>query len=117
MYDLIIKNGYVVSPSSTVKCDIAVSGKKIAGLGTYSGSEGKRVIDAEGKYILPGVIEAHMHCQAPFQGCLGQQLLRAERQRSTRRSNNVYGFCQYGKRGFPIYTSAGKSRGDGRIGN
>ena len=71
MYDLIIKNGYVVSPSSTVKCDIAVSGKKIAGLGTYSGSEGKRVIDAEGKYILPGVIEAHMHCQAPFQGCLG----------------------------------------------
>ena len=53
MYDLIIKNGYVVSPSSTVKCDIAVSGKKIAGLGTYSGSEGKRVIDAEGKYILP----------------------------------------------------------------
>ena len=55
MYDLIIKNGYVVSPSSTVKCDIAVSGKKIAGLGTYSGSEGKRVIDAEGSQlpILP----------------------------------------------------------------
>ena len=21
--------------------------------------------------VLPGVIEAHMHCQAPFQGCLG----------------------------------------------
>ena len=20
---------------------------------------------------MPGVIEAHMHCQAPFQGCLG----------------------------------------------
>lgn len=83
MYDLIIKNGYVVSPSSTVKCDIAVSGKKIAGLGTYSGSEGKRVIDAEGKYILPGVIEAHMHCQAPFRvsGC--QQLYEQSVARST----------------------------------
>ena len=71
MYDLIIKNGFVVSPSSTVKCDVAVNGKQIAGLGTYDVSEGKRVIDAEGKYVLPGVIEAHMHCMAPFQGCLG----------------------------------------------
>lgn len=71
MYDLIIKNGLVVSPSSTVKCDVAVNGRKIAGLGHYDESEGKRVIWAEGKYVLPGVIEAHMHCQAPFQGCLG----------------------------------------------
>ena len=42
MYDLIIKNGLVVSPSSTVKCDVAVNGRKIAGLGHYDESEGKR---------------------------------------------------------------------------
>lgn len=71
MYDLIIKNGYVVSPSSTVKCDIAIKGRTIAGLGFYDESQGGRVIDAAGNYVLPGVIEAHMHCQAPFQGCLG----------------------------------------------
>ena len=46
MYDLIIKNGLVVSPSSTVKCDVAVNGRKIAGLGHYDESEGKRVICA-----------------------------------------------------------------------
>lgn len=71
MFDLIIKNGSVVSPSSTVKCDVAVKDGKIAALGIFDLSEGERVIDAEGKYVMPGVIEAHMHCMAPFQGCLG----------------------------------------------
>ena len=49
MYDLIIKNEFVVSPSSTVKCDIAIDGKKIVGLGTYNDADGKRIIDAEGR--------------------------------------------------------------------
>lgn len=71
MYDLIIKNGKVVSPSSTVQCDVAVKDGKIAALGTFADSEATRVVDASGKYVMPGVIEAHMHCMAPFQGCLG----------------------------------------------
>ena len=49
MYDLIIKNGLVVSPSSTVKCDVAIQGKKIVGLGTYDEKEAVRTINAEGK--------------------------------------------------------------------
>lgn len=71
MYDLILKNGLVVSPSSTVACDVAIQDGKIAALGSFCQSEAKRVIDAGGKYLLPGGVEAHMHCQAPFQGCLG----------------------------------------------
>lgn len=71
MYDLIVKNGQVVSPSSTVQCDIAVKDGKIAALGKFGDSEAERVIDAAGRYVLPGGVEAHMHCQAPFQGCLG----------------------------------------------
>ena len=43
MYDLIIKNGYVVSPSSTVQCDVAVQGRMIAGLGHYEETEICRV--------------------------------------------------------------------------
>lgn len=70
MYDLIIKNGYVVSPSSTVKCDVAINGRTVAGLGHYEASEGIRVVDASNKYVLPGVIEAHMHCMAPFRAPL-----------------------------------------------
>lgn len=71
MYDLIIKNGKVVSPEATLEYDIAISNEKIAAIGKFDEKLGKRIIDAKGKYIMPGVIEAHMHCQAPFQGCLG----------------------------------------------
>ena len=71
MYDLIVKNGSVVSPSSTIKCDIAVKDGVITALGFFGEEKADRVIDAGGSYVLPGSVEAHMHCQAPFQGCLG----------------------------------------------
>lgn len=71
MYDLIIKNGKIVSPSSTVGCDVAIKDGKIAALGKFSDDQALRTINATGKYVLPGGVEAHMHCQAPFQGCLG----------------------------------------------
>lgn len=72
MYDLIIKNGWVVSDSSTIKADIAVKDEKVCAIGDAgSFTEAKKVIDAEGKYVLPGVIDAHMHVEAPFAGCFG----------------------------------------------
>lgn len=71
MYDLVIKNGKVVSPESIIECDIGIVGEKIIAIMECIHGESKRVIDAKDKYIMPGVIEAHMHCQAPFQGCLG----------------------------------------------
>lgn len=72
MFDLIIKNGWVVSDSSTIKADIAVKDEKISAIGDGANfGEAKRVIDAQGKYVLPGVIDAHMHVEAPFAGCFG----------------------------------------------
>lgn len=71
MYDLMIKNGTVVSPSSSIECDVAIQDGRIAALGTFDSSEAERTIDAKGKYVMPGVVEAHMHCMAPFQGCYG----------------------------------------------
>lgn len=72
MYDLIIKNGYVVNTAATIKTDIAVKNGKISALGNIEDlGEAKEVIDAKGKYVLPGVIDAHMHVEAPFQGCFG----------------------------------------------
>ena len=70
-YDLIIKNGKVVSPSNTIKTDIGIINGKIFTLGDLKNFEAKKIIDASEKYVMPGVIEAHMHCMAPFQGCLG----------------------------------------------
>lgn len=72
MYDLIIKNGSVVSTENTVKQDIGVKDGKIQYVGKLNDDvEAKRIINAEGKYVMPGVIDAHMHVLAPFQGCLG----------------------------------------------
>jgi dihydropyrimidinase len=72
MYDLIIKNGMVVISNITIKTDIAVKDGKIISVGKVEqGESAERIIDAAGKYILPGVIDAHMHVEAPFQGCIG----------------------------------------------
>lgn len=72
MIDLIIKNGNIVTPFSTFKADIAVQDGKIEAVGsTALFGKAKREIDAEGCYILPGIIEPHMHIEAPFMGCNG----------------------------------------------
>lgn len=69
MYDLIIKNGSVISTENTVKQDIGVKDGKIQYVGKLNDDvEAKRIINAEGKYVIPGVIDAHMHVLAPFQG-------------------------------------------------
>lgn len=72
MIDLIIKNGYIVTPYSTYKADIAISGGKIEGVGSAAlFGKAKREIEAGGKYILPGLIDVHNHFEAPFMGCMG----------------------------------------------
>lgn len=71
MYDLIIKNAKIVSPSFTTIGDIGIKDGIIRNIGVCIAAEGALTIDVQEKYVLPGGIEAHMHCQAPFQGCKG----------------------------------------------
>lgn len=71
MCDLIIKNGKLVYDSYTIENDLAVKDGKIVQIGKFSDEQASRVVDATGKYVLPGGVEAHMHCMAPFQGALG----------------------------------------------
>lgn len=72
MYDLVIKDGFIVSPSATVKADIAIKDEKIIAIGHGNQfDDARKIINAAGKYIMPGIIDAHMHVEAPFQGCFG----------------------------------------------
>lgn len=58
--DLVIKGGNVVIPGvGIVETDIAIEGGKITGLG--SGLSGREEIIASGKYVLPGIIDPHIH--------------------------------------------------------
>ncbi len=54
-FDLLIVNGLVVTASDTANYDIAIKDGKIALLvpqGLLSGDKAKRLIDAEGGYVM-----------------------------------------------------------------
>ena len=66
--DLIIKNGTIVTSSESYVADIKVSNGKIVSIGTGFCEEGAQMVDAFGKLILPGAIDAHTHLAMPFGG-------------------------------------------------
>jgi len=65
-YDLIIKNGIIVTHIKTFKGDIAISDGKICRSGELHHNDiADDYYDADGKYILPGIIDAHVHFRDP----------------------------------------------------
>jgi dihydropyrimidinase len=65
----LIRNGTVVNAGGAVAADVLVDGEKIAAV-TAPGvlAEADSVIEAAGKYVLPGGIDAHTHMEMPFGG-------------------------------------------------
>ncbi|HNX61916.1 MAG TPA: dihydropyrimidinase [Candidatus Limiplasma sp.] len=66
--DLLIKNGTIVTETEMFRGDIAVQDGKIAMIGTALDVTAATVVDAKGKYVLPGAIDAHTHLAMPFGG-------------------------------------------------
>src|SRR3954467_6052528 len=60
--DLVIRNGTVVTASDTMRADVAVAGGAIAAIARDL-APGKREIDASGKYVMPGGVDAHAHIE------------------------------------------------------
>ena len=58
-YDLVIRGGTIATAETTFQADIGVTDGKIAGIG--EGLAGQDVIDARGRLVMPGGIEAHCH--------------------------------------------------------
>lgn len=57
----LIRQGRVVSPSETYVADILIDGEKIACVGENLEAENAEIIDAKGKYVLPGGVDVHTH--------------------------------------------------------
>ena len=72
----LIKNGTVVNATGIAQADVLIDGETIAGvlapgstlLGFDLESKVDTVIDATGKYVIPGGIDAHTHMEMPFGG-------------------------------------------------
>lgn len=63
--DLLIKNCKVVDVynSKIIEGDVAISGRYIAGIGNY---ESDNIVDAENKYLVPGLIDSHIHIESSY---------------------------------------------------
>ncbi len=60
--DVVVRGGRVLSVFTRewLAVDVAICDGVVAGLGTY---EGEETIDADGAYVVPGFIDAHMHLE------------------------------------------------------
>ncbi|HEY2265730.1 MAG TPA: amidohydrolase family protein, partial [Streptosporangiaceae bacterium] len=79
---ILISGGTVVTASGTIAADVLIAGERIAAVlaRDLTGEPGAppadapaaqaadHVIDATGKYVLPGGIDAHTHMEMPFGG-------------------------------------------------
>ncbi len=63
-FDLVIKNGTIVTAVSTIQTDVAIQGDKIAAIG--NSLQGTNEIDAYGKLVIPGGVDIHVHLEMPI---------------------------------------------------
>jgi len=63
---ILIKNGTLITASDTYKADILVEGEKISMIGKDLNYPDAEIVDAEGKYILPGGVDPHVHLDLPM---------------------------------------------------
>jgi dihydropyrimidinase len=72
---IVISGGMVITASGGVPADVLVDGERIAALAAPGTGEARawadsadRVLDATGRYVLPGGIDVHTHMEMPFGG-------------------------------------------------
>lgn len=64
---LLLKNAHVVDPSVELdgRVDVLVEDDKIAAVGENLSHEGAEVVDLSGKYLVPGLVDMHVHLREP----------------------------------------------------
>src|SRR5256885_16796946 len=64
----LIMNGTIVTATDLYKGDVLVEDEKITVIGSSLEMHADKLIDAAGKYVLPGGIDVHTHLDMPFGG-------------------------------------------------
>ncbi len=65
LYDLIIRNGAVVTTAGVTQSDLALAEGRIVAIAPDLVGTSKEEVAAEGLHIFPGVIDAHVHFNEP----------------------------------------------------
>lgn len=65
---LLIKNGTIVTAADEFVGDVLVEGEKIAAIGKDLDVKADKIVDAKGKYVLPGGVDQHVHFSFDFKG-------------------------------------------------
>ncbi|HEY0416584.1 MAG TPA: dihydropyrimidinase [Gaiellaceae bacterium] len=65
---MLIKGGRVVTAADDYVADVFVEGERISLIGESLDVAADKVIDASGKYVLPGAVDPHTHLDMPWRG-------------------------------------------------
>ena len=66
----IIQNGRIITAVDDYEADIFIEDEKISVIGKDLKMNSDKVIDATGKYVIPGGIDPHTHFDMPFGGTM-----------------------------------------------
>ncbi len=69
---VLFKGGTVVNSTGRYVADVFADGDQITAIGANLDNPADEVVDASGKYILPGAIDPHTHISMPFMGTSAQ---------------------------------------------
>lgn len=69
---VLIKGGTIVTSTGRYVADVFADGDKITAIGSNLDNPADEVVDAKGKYVLPGAIDPHTHLAMPFMGTHAQ---------------------------------------------
>jgi dihydropyrimidinase len=70
--DLFVKGARVVKPDAVVECGLAIrDGVVVAALAPGQTVDARRTIDAGGRYVLPGLLDTHLHLGTAAQSFAG----------------------------------------------
>lgn len=64
----LFRGGTIVAPEGRRPADLLVDGERIAAIGSDLPTTDARVVDAAGRYLLPGGIDVHTHLDMPLDG-------------------------------------------------
>ncbi len=69
---VLFKGGTIVSATGRTTADVYAEGDRITAIGSNLDTPADEVVDAAGKYLLPGAIDPHTHISMPFMGTHAQ---------------------------------------------